>query len=174
MRTHWLSRPRQARPKGFWQRLGRLARLLYVRVVRVNASPHRVASGVAVGVWLGVFPTFGLAGPIAYVLAWVFRFNKAGALAGAAIMNPITAPLFWAASATLGARFAGTDWRAIYGLVRDEKYVWALSKTTYVYFLGNLIIATAAAAVCYAAAYLAVRAREKRRRARRAAAPSER
>jgi uncharacterized protein (DUF2062 family) len=146
--------------------------LLYVRVVRVNASPHQVAAGVAVGVWLGVFPTFGLAAPVAYVLAWIFRFNKAGALAGAAIMNPLTSPFFWAASAMLGAAFAGPDWRAIYKLVRDEKYVWAFSKTTYVYVLGNLVIATAAAALGYVAAYLAVRARERRRRAKREASAS--
>lgn len=158
-----------------WRRLGRLAKLLFVRVVRVNASPHQVASGVAVGVWLGVFPTFGLAGPVAYGLAWIFRFNKAGALAGAAIMNPLTSPIFWCASAMLGAAFTGTDWHAVYGLVRSEKYVWALSRTTYVYFLGNLIIATATAALCYAGAFAAVRARDKRRRAKReraAAAPS--
>ncbi len=141
--------------------------MLYVRVVRINASPHRVAAGVAVGVWLGVFPTFGLAGPAAYVLAWIFRFNKAGALAGAAIMNPLTSPLFWGASAMLGAAFAGTDWRDIYALIKGERYVWALSTTTYVYLVGNLIIATAAAALCYGAAYLAVRAREKRLRAKR-------
>lgn len=170
MRIRWFRRPRHARPKNVWQRLGRLAKLLYVRVVRVNASPHRVAAGVAVGVWLGVFPTFGLAGPVAYVLAWIFRFNKAGALAGAAIMNPLTSPLFWAASAMLGAAFAGTDWHVIYSSIRNERYVWALSRTTYTYFLGNLIIATAAAALCYGGAYAAVRAREKRRRAKRRAA----
>lgn len=170
MPVRWFRRPRDARPKNFWRRLGRLAKLLYVRVVRINASPHRVAAGVAVGVWLGVFPTFGLAAPAAYVLAWIFRFNKAGALAGAAVMNPLTSPFFWGASAMLGARFAGTDWRDIYALVRNEKYVWALSKTTYVYLMGNVIIATAAAALCYGAAYLAVRARDKRRRAKREAA----
>jgi len=167
LRTRWFRRPRRARPKNFWRRLGRLAKLLYVRVVRVNASPHQVASGVAVGVWLGVFPTFGLAGPVAYVLAWIFRFNKAGALAGAAIMNPLTSPVFWAASAMLGAAFTGTDWRNVYGLVCNEKYVWALSRTTYAYFLGNSIIATAAAALSYAGAFAAVRARDKRRRAKR-------
>jgi hypothetical protein len=135
--------------------------------VRVNASPHQVASGVAVGVWLGVFPTFGLAGPVAYVLAWIFRFNKAGALAGAAIMNPLTSPFFWAASAMLGAAFTGTDWHTVYGFIRSEKYVWALSQTTYAYLLGNFIIATAVAALCYIGAFAAVRAREKRRRAKR-------
>lgn len=167
MGTRWFKRSRHSRPRNFLQRLGRLGRLLYVRVVRINASPHQVASGVAVGVWLGVFPTFGLAAPVAYVLAWVFRFNKAGALAGSAIMNPITSPFFWALSAMLGAAFTGTDWRLIYDQVRDEGYVWAFSRTTYMYLIGNLIIATAAAALCYVGAYFAVRARQRRRLARR-------
>jgi uncharacterized protein (DUF2062 family) len=169
LRIRWFKRPRHARPKNLWQRLGRLARLLYVYVVRINASPHQVASGVAVGVWLGVFPTFFLAAPVAYVLAWVFRFNKAGALAGAAVMNPITSPFFWAASAMLGAAVTGTDWHAIYEQMRHERYVWALSRTTYIYFIGNIIMATAAAALAYAGAYFAVRGRERRRRAKRAA-----
>jgi uncharacterized protein (DUF2062 family) len=146
-----------------------LAKLLYVHVVRINASPHRVALGVAVGAWLGVFPTFGLAAPVAYVLAWIFRFNKAGALAGAAVMNPLTSPLFWAASAMLGAAFTGMEWRLVYNQIREESYVWALSRTTYVYFVGNLVIATAVAALCYGGAYWAVRARQRRRRARRRA-----
>ena len=172
MRIRWFKRSRLARPKNFARRFGRLARLLYVRVVRINASPHRVASGVAVGVWLGVFPTFGLAAPVAYVLAWIFRFNKAGALAGSAIMNPVTSPFFWALSAMVGASFTGMDWREIYGQIRDESYVWALSRTTYMYFVGNLVVATATAALSYGAAYAAVRARERRRRARREAAAS--
>jgi uncharacterized protein (DUF2062 family) len=170
LRTRWFKRPEGARPKSFARRLGRLAKLLYARVVRVNASPHRVASGVAVGVWLGVFPTFGLAGPLAYLLAWVFRFNKAGAVAGAAVMNPLTSPFFWALSAMVGAAFTGTGWREIYGRIRDESYVWALSRTTFLYFVGNLAVATATAALAYGAAFVAVRAREKRRRARREAA----
>lgn len=170
MRIRWFRRPRQARPKNFVRRLGRLAKLLYVRVVRINASPHRVASGVAVGVWLGVFPTFGLAPPVAYVLAWIFRFNKAGALAGSAVMNPLTSPFFWALSAMVGAAFTGTNWHEIYSQIRGESYVWALSRTTYLYLAGNLIVATATAALSYGIAFAAVRARDKRRRAKREAA----
>ena len=37
------------------------------------------------------------------VLAWIFRFNKAGALAGSAVMNPLTSPFFWALSAMVGS-----------------------------------------------------------------------
>jgi uncharacterized protein (DUF2062 family) len=170
LRIRWFKRSRRARPKNFGRRLGRLARLLYVRVVRINASPHRVAAGVAVGVWLGVFPTFGLAGPVAYALAWIFRFNKAGALAGSAIMNPLTSPFFWALSAMVGAAFTGTDWHVIYGRIRGESFAWALSRTSYLYVVGNLVVATATAALSYAAAYAAVRGRAERRRAKREAA----
>jgi uncharacterized protein (DUF2062 family) len=69
----------------------------------------------------------------------------------------------------LGAAFTGMEWRLVYNQIREESYVWALSRTTYVYFVGNLVIATAVAALCYGGAYWAVRARQRRRRARRRA-----
>lgn len=173
MKTHWVKRPRRARAKTPGQRVWGLAKLLYVRVVRINASPHQVATGVAVGVWLGVVPTFGLAGPVALLLAWLLRFNKAGALAGAMVMNPLTSPLFWGASAMAGAALTGADWHAIYGQVKNERYVFALSRTTYVYLAGNLVLATVVAALAYGLAYAAVKRRQTRRTARRAAGAGE-
>ncbi len=170
MHTRWFRRPKAARPKNLWRRLGRLAKLIYVRVVRVHGAPREVAAGVAVGVWLGIVPTFGLAVPLAYLLAWVFRFNKAGALAGAMVMNPLTTPFFWAASAALGAWFTGLDWRVVYHQVRGESYGLAFGRSAYVYFAGNLVLATAAAAFAYVAAYLAARARRERRRRKKALA----
>jgi hypothetical protein len=127
-----------------------------------------VAFGVAVGVFLGVFPTFGLAFPLAYGLAWLFRFNKAAALAGAMVMNPLTSPAFWAASAAVGAALVGGDWHALYTGIRRERFVFAAGRLTYVYLVGNVVVATAAAAAAYGIAYLACRARDRRRAARRA------
>jgi uncharacterized protein (DUF2062 family) len=167
LRTRWFKRPRRAAAKTLPQRLGRLAKLIYTRVVRVNASPSQVAAGAAVGVWLGVFPTFGLAAPVGYALAWAFRFNKAAAVAGAAIMNPLTSPLFWAASAALGAALTGDDWRRVYGALRHERYLFAFSRTTLAYAAGNVVIATATAAVAFILVYFGVRRRLARRRARR-------
>lgn len=168
-RTRWIRRHPRSRPLGLGARLGRAAKLVYTYVVRVNATPRQVAWGVAVGVWLGVFPTFGLAIPVAYVLAWVLRFNKAAALAGSLIMNPLTTPVFWAISAVTGAALTGTDWRVIYAGVKDEKYLFTFSRTAWIYLLGNVVVASACAVLAYVLAFLACRARDRRRAVKAAA-----
>ena len=58
----------------------RILRFVYLRIVRANDSPPRVAAGVAIGVFLGIFPTFGLGLVLAYILAVIFRINKAAAV----------------------------------------------------------------------------------------------
>lgn len=138
--------------------------------MRIDATPHQVALGAAVGVWLGVFPTFGLAGPVAFLLAWLFRFNKAAALAGAAFTNPLTSPVVWGISAILGAWITGTDWHAVYEAAKHERFLLACGKLTMVYLIGNVPLATAAAALCYAVVYAGARRRQAVRRKRRLAA----
>jgi len=63
-----------------------------------------------VGAFLGVFPTFGLGILIALALAIAFKFNKAAAILGSLIMNPLTTPFFWTASSVLGALLVNRDW----------------------------------------------------------------
>jgi len=167
-RTRWIRRHPRSRPLALGPRLARAARLVYTYVVRVNASPAQVAWGVAVGVWLGVFPTFGLGIPLAFLLAWVFRFNKAAAVAGSLLMNPLTTPFFWALSALTGAAFTGTDWRIVYAGIKDEKYLFTFSRTALTYLAGNVVVATACAALAYVLAFLACRARDRRRAAKAA------
>jgi len=72
-----------------------------------------------------------------------------------------------------GAALTGADWHAIYGQVKNERYVFALSRTTYVYLAGNLVLATVVAALAYGLAYAAVKRRQTRRTARRAAGAGE-
>jgi len=146
-----------------------MAKLIYIRVVRINASPHQLALGAAVGVWLGVFPTFGLAGFLAYLLAGPFRFNKAAAFAGAAVTNPLTSPVVWMISALVGGWLAGTDWHAVYELAKHERYLLAFGRLTVVYLVGNVPLATVAAAISYAVVYAGAKRRQEAKRRRRAA-----
>jgi hypothetical protein len=148
-KIRWLRRPGTARKKHLGQRLWRVFRLLYVLLVRMDASPHQVAFGFAVGVVLGVFPTFGLGGPIAIGLAFLFKLNKASTILGAMIMNPITTVPIWTASAFIGS----VIWSANFQLILDEtksgRIFEALSYSTMVYMTGNLILAAAMAIAAY-------------------------
>nr|WP_315919533.1 DUF2062 domain-containing protein [Mesorhizobium sp. SP-1A] len=68
------------------------------RILRLNASPHAVAAGVAAGIFASFFP-LGLHFIIAAVICWVVAGNLVAALLGAAVGgNPLTVPLLWGAS----------------------------------------------------------------------------
>ena len=143
----------------------RWVRYQYLKLVRIDDAPGKVAMGMAVGVFLGVFPTFGLGAVLALILAVIFRFNKAAAVIGSFIMNPLTTPFFWSGSAILGAMLVGGDWhRTLQAVEAFSKHftfhdfltrdlwrilVGAAKKSLYIYLIGNLIISLLFAVLAY-------------------------
>jgi uncharacterized protein (DUF2062 family) len=68
------------------------------RILRLKATPHAVAAGVAAGVFASFFPV-GFHFVIAAVLCWVIAGNLVAAALGAVFFgNPLTFPLLWGAS----------------------------------------------------------------------------
>jgi uncharacterized protein (DUF2062 family) len=68
------------------------------RILRLRATPHAVAAGVAAGVFASFFP-LGLHFVIAALVCWLIAGNLVAALLGAAVGgNPLTVPLLWGAS----------------------------------------------------------------------------
>jgi uncharacterized protein (DUF2062 family) len=61
-------------------------------LLSLRASPHQIALGLAIGVFIGIFPTFGLGGVFIIALATFWKFNIPGALVGTLIGNPLFAP----------------------------------------------------------------------------------
>lgn len=69
-------------------------RLKLKQLATLRASKHQISLGVGIGVFIGVFPTFGL-GAIAIALITPFvKFNVPAALIGTLIANPLTMPLW--------------------------------------------------------------------------------
>jgi uncharacterized protein (DUF2062 family) len=95
--------------QGIARRIVRALRYHYLRLVRIDDSPEKIAGGVALGIFLGVFPTFGLGFVLAIALASWLHVNRAAALIGSLIMNPITSPLFWGLCAFIGAALFGVE-----------------------------------------------------------------
>jgi len=157
-------RPRPAHKKGWWTGIKRWGRYLYLRTVRQNSSPARIATGTAVGVFIGVFPTFGLGIPLAFGLAFLFRFNAVSAVLGSAIMNPLTTPFFWAGSALLGAAIFGEDVHHLWSLIQSGAAREVIITSTGAYLVGNTIIAITCAAIFWVLTYLAVLAFRRARR----------
>jgi len=132
-----------------WPNLKRIFRFIYLKIVRANDSPPKVAAGVAVGVFLGIFPTFGLGLVFAYILAVIFRINKAAALAGSLIMNPLTTPFFWALSAVTGGALIGTQRDLILEELYSGRIFKALGPAFLAYMLGNILISVVFAVLAY-------------------------
>lgn len=73
----------------------RRRRYLAMRFLRLRRKPKEMARGLAVGVFAGCFPLFGLQTLIGILLAILVRGNKFAAAAGTWISNPFTyVPLF--------------------------------------------------------------------------------
>ncbi|MEO1005305.1 MAG: DUF2062 domain-containing protein [Cyanobacteria bacterium J06638_38] len=70
-------------------------RLIYLKLLRLSGKPKFVAKGLAVGVFAGCFPFFGIQSLVGILLATVCRGSKVAALAATWISNPLTyVPLF--------------------------------------------------------------------------------
>ena len=73
----------------------RRIRLTYLRLLRLRGKPKTIATGLAVGIFSGCFPFFGLQTLLAIAFAIVFRGSKVAAVAATWISNPVTyVPIF--------------------------------------------------------------------------------
>ncbi len=71
-------------------------------VFHLDEEPSRLAMGMAVGVFIGVTPFYGLHTLLALVVAFVFRLNKAATITGTWLNLPWFAPFVYGFSLKLG------------------------------------------------------------------------
>lgn len=86
-------------PRRSWSRSGR-----YVakRILRLTASPHAVAAGVAAGVFASFTPFMGFHFIIAFVVAYLIAGNLLASALGTFFGNPLSFPIIWASTYTTG------------------------------------------------------------------------
>lgn len=87
-----------------WPRRSFRRSVLYLtkRIMRIAATPHAVALGVAIGVFVTFIPVPGLHIVLAVALAWPMAGNLVASALGTAIGNPLTFPFIWGATYELG------------------------------------------------------------------------
>lgn len=71
-----------------WFRLKRWVRFQYLRILRQRASPHKLAMGVALGIFVGFLPIIPFQTVVVLTLAFIFRGNKVAAAICTTISNP--------------------------------------------------------------------------------------
>ncbi|MDX2270992.1 MAG: DUF2062 domain-containing protein [Cyanobacteriota bacterium] len=95
----------------------RWLRYYYLRLIRLQSTPEAIGRGLAVGVFAGSFPIFGLQTLVAILLAMMVRGNKLVAAAGTWISNPLTYVPFFVFNYQVGQWILGshrhTDLKAV-------------------------------------------------------------
>lgn len=132
-------------------------------VKQLNGDPHYIATGMSIGIFIGITPTFPFHTILALALAYILRASKAAAAIGVWIGNPLTMPFIYLGSYKTGALILGTS------IPFDIKYTTftELAKlginATLALLMGGIIIGILPAA----AAYLITRRMVKKLRSRR-------
>jgi uncharacterized protein (DUF2062 family) len=115
-------------------------------LLALRASPHQISFGFALGVFIGIFPTFGLGGLIIFALIVIWKFNVPAALLGTTIGNPLFAPL-WISLSCLITGISPSQLKppgdALHQVLAHYSQIWLR------YILGNLAVSLVAAFIAY-------------------------
>jgi uncharacterized protein len=87
----------------------RSARYMLLRLLRIDASAHSIAAGCAAGVFAVFTPFLGLQMTLGAVLALALRGSVLASVAGSFAGNPLTYPIIWISTFTLGNGLLGSS-----------------------------------------------------------------
>jgi uncharacterized protein (DUF2062 family) len=152
-------------------RIKRRARLVYLKLLRIDDPPERIARGAAIGVLMGVLPTFGAGAVMALALAFVFKANKAAAVLGSMVANPLTSPFFWSLSVVVGSLVLGEDSSTMLARIKEESLLNGLGRAYTVFLAGNAVVSAAFTGAAYYVVKKAVTGHRARKAAKAARRP---
>jgi uncharacterized protein len=67
-----------------------------VAIISQRDTPHRIALGMALGIFIGILPIMGIQMTVVALIALPLRGNLKAAIAGVWISNPVTfLPMYW-------------------------------------------------------------------------------
>lgn len=183
-------------PRGGWRRA---IEYLAHRVRRLPDTPHRIALGLAIGVFVSFTPFFGVHVAAALAIAWVLRANVVASLIGTFAGNPVTIPLIAPIALGLGRKILGYGvtgrdasriqdafgafftglWDGLlslfgYGESEWYKVMRFVEDVIWPYFVGGLLPGLVAAIASYYVTRPLVAAYQTRRRSRMRARAHER
>ena len=136
-------------------KLVRFFKLLYFKIFLINDTPHKIAFGFAIGVFVGILPGAGILA--ALFLAFLFRVNRAAALLGSLLTNTWISIVTFLLSIKIGSAIMGIDWHAAYNrsMIFIKNFHWAEIGKASVFdivlplVLGYLVISFSAGLLAY-------------------------
>jgi uncharacterized protein (DUF2062 family) len=155
-----------------WPSMGWRAffRYMVLQVLRLADNPHRVALGVAVGVWVSWTPFLGFHNLAIVTICWLTGASILAGLASAFIGNPWTFPFMWWSAYELGQRVLGLHHVKVLNILEGLTlhkllaHLWPLVKLVFLPTLtGAAILGFINAAIFYWLALRAMQAYTARR-----------
>jgi hypothetical protein len=158
-------------------RLARLKQFLAHRVLHVDDTPHRIALGVAIGVFAAWMPAMGLQVLVVLALATLLRANKLVGLPFVWISNPLTfvpvyLPSYLLGSYLLGSRLSMHDFRTAITRAMSGSGTWwghiqawwqAVAPFLAPLWVGSILVGLVLGAIAYALVYYLVATIRRRR-----------
>ncbi len=109
--------------------LSLLGHKTFNRFIKIHGNPREVALGFALGVFVGMSPTYGFQIALGVFFAAILKWNKIAAAIGVWITNPVTAPFIYGGTYYLGA--------SILGIETSFSFESVFSKSFFVEFIKN-------------------------------------
>jgi uncharacterized protein len=116
------------------------------KLLSLRASPHQIACGFSIGVFVGIFPTFGLGIIVILALAAAWKFNIAAALIGTILGNPLFMP-FWVILTCVITGISPEEIKLPQLPFRQMFFHYSHIGVKYLF--GNLVLSMAMAAISY-------------------------
>lgn len=150
--------------------LNRLRRFFVYRVLSLDDTPHRIALGVAIGIFVTWTPTIGFQMILTVALAWLLRANKLVGVPFVWISNPFTLVPIYGPNFLLGSWLLGGQytWRqfdrafhqamAFHGVWYERVQAWwhAIWPIFMPLWLGSFLVGILLAILAYVLVYRAV------------------
>ena len=148
-------------------KLKRFIRYWYLRLVRIQASPHAIALGLAVGVFVGLLPVVPFQILIAVPIAFVLRGSKIAAALGTWVSNPLNWVPVYMLFYYVGKAIVPFEVPPFDPSQLEMKRLFAMGWQFFaVMMVGGLVVAIPSAIVSYFIALKGVRVYRARRKAR--------
>lgn len=145
---------------------------IYARIRRLPGSPHSIALGLALGVFMSFTPLFGLHVVVALLFSWLLGGNLVAAVLGTASGNPLTFPLIAPLCIRLGNLLLGTRASEEAGeKITSQslllRFPQLLEDVLLPYLAGGVLLGAIVAVGCYLATRAVVATYQMARRRRR-------
>ncbi|GAB4164174.1 MAG: hypothetical protein Kow00107_10720 [Planctomycetota bacterium] len=132
----------------------------------IYATPHSIALGAAIGMFVGLTPTMGVQVVSSIALCVLVKANPVSSLGPVFITNPVTAPFIYYFNYYLGTVLLSSEsvFRLSYfSAVNDENFWRKVAHVFWPLVVGSLLVALISALITYPVTYwLAVRIKKRR------------